>query len=371
MQTHWLTRVYLRCLALFPAAYREEYGEELAYAIRASVEEARARGRRALIGLAWRELRDLPPALVAAHVSQWEGRAMRLQAGAHLPGGPMRSSLLVPLFVPFTIPLVMTLFPILLGGHALWLHRVLVVALSLAALAIGVLGLARGFPAWTLPSVGVLLCVIWFPLKWVAQAAILIVLGLVRLSGAAWTGGLSTDLVRSFWPEALWGKVAQQAGLDVAFLAIAVLMAGGLLLLSPSLRRRVGRDWSSLSFLLYGMSIPYAALHDSFRGLEPYEIAGGCLLAGGAALFVLVPRRWQRLLALTAALLLAQSLLSLGTYLVFPAQTFATPDASFRLWETLRPALELPVLLSLVCLPALLALWPAWPGDDTQPSPAG
>ena len=45
MPTHWLTRIYLAYLALFPAAYREEYGEELAYTIRASVADARARGR--------------------------------------------------------------------------------------------------------------------------------------------------------------------------------------------------------------------------------------------------------------------------------------------------------------------------------------
>jgi len=347
MPSHWLTRVYLACLALYPAAYREQYGEELAYAIRASVADARANGRRALAGLAWRELRDLPPALLAAHLSQWEGRAMKLQAGVHLPDGPIRSYWLVALFVPFMIPLVMALGAFTAAGGPLRLYTALVLILGLAAMATGVLGLAKGCPAWALPTLGALLFIAWSSLKWMAQGAILAVL---------WPLG-------NYWPDAIPDRLAQQARLDVAFLAIAVFMAALLLLLSPPLWRRARRDWSSLSFLLYGMSIPYVVLNDPYRGLEPYEAASALLLAAGAALFVLAPKRWQRLLALVAALLLAHPLLSLGIYQIFPAQTFAGPDPSFRLWETLGPVLELPVLVALVCLPALLALWPVRPGD--------
>jgi hypothetical protein len=103
------------------------------------------------------------------------------------------------------------------------------------------------------------------------------------------------------------------------------------------------------------MSIPYVLNSDPYRGLEPYEATSALLLAAGAALFVLAPKRWQRLLVLVAALLLAHPLLSLGVYQIFPAQTFARTDPSSRLWETLWPVLELPVLVALVCLPAL---WP-------------
>ena len=176
MHDHWLTRVYLAFLALFPAAYRENYGDELGYAIRASVADARARGRRALATLAWRELRDLPPALLAAHISQWEGRAMKLQAGVHLPDGPIRSYWLVALFVPFMIPLAMALPNVVLGGSSLWLYTALVLILCLAAIVTGVLGLAKGCPAWALPTLGALLFLVWTPLKLAAQAVILIAL---------------------------------------------------------------------------------------------------------------------------------------------------------------------------------------------------
>lgn len=303
---------------------------------------------------------------------------MKLQPGIHLPEGPIRSYLLVALFVPFSIPLMGALLPPALGGSTPWLYAALVLLPILAAVAVGVLGLARGYPTWALPAVGVLLYIVWFPLKWAAQAVIPIVLGVLQkaavfLTASRTSAGLSGQLVGSFWPEALGGKLAQQAVLDVAFLAIAALMVGLLLRLSPSLWQRARRDWSSLSFLLYGMSIPYVVGTDSYRGLEPYQVASACLLGTGAVLFVLVPARWQRLLALVAATLVAHPLLSLGVYRILPGQPFATPDPSFRLWEALGAVLELPVLVALLCLPALLAPWPTGPRDDVQrgPQPQG
>jgi hypothetical protein len=348
VQTHWLIRTYVAILALFPAAYREEYGEELAYAIRASVADAGARGRRALASLAWRELRDLPPALLAAHLVALEGRAMKLQAGRYLPDGPIRSYLLAALFVPFVFPLAMTLPSTVAAGNPVWnlrLHNVLFLVLGLAVLATAVAGLVKGFPVWALPTLGVLLFIGWFSIRWMAQGVILIAL---RPPG-------------HYWPDAIPARLAQQAGLDAVFLGIGVLMAALLLALFRPLRRRAWRDWSSLSFLLYGMAIPYLFLNDPYRGLEPYEAGSAVLLAAGAAVFVLAPQRRQRLLALLVALLLAHSVLSLGIYRIFPAQTFARPGPSFRLWETLQPVLELPVLVALLCLPALRALWPARP----------
>jgi hypothetical protein len=343
MRAHWLTRVYLAFLALFPAAYREDYGDELAYAIRSAVADATAEGGQALARLAWRELRDLPPSLLRAHLAQWEVHAMRLQAGVHLPDGPIRSYRLAALFLPFVIPLLFTM-PAEVGGvSVIRLSSGLVWVLAALAIVIAVTGLLKGFPAWALPTLGALLFWVWTPLKVAAQAAILTVL---RQGGR-------------FWPDALPDRMALVARLDVAFLALAVLITLLLLLLSPPLRDRTRRDWSLLSFLLYGLAIPYVLMNDPYRGLAPYVAVSILLLAAGAAVFVLAPRRWQRLLALVVALLLAHPVLSLGIFQIFPAQTFATPNATFRLWETLQPVMELPVLLVLVCLPALLGVLPA------------
>jgi hypothetical protein len=229
------------------------------------------------------------------------------------------------------------------GAGAVYLGRYLALVLVGLVVVTAVTGLVKGFPAWTLPALGALLFVVWTALKWRAQEAIL---------GALLPGGI-------IFPSALPRRLALVARLDVAFLAIAVLITLLLLLSSRGFRDRARRDWSLLSFLLYGLAIPYVFLYDAYRGLEPYEAASTLLLAAGAALFVLAPRRWQRLLALVGGLLLAQPVVSLGIYQIFPAQSFAGPDPSFRLWETLQPVIELPVLLSLICLPALLGLSPA------------
>jgi hypothetical protein len=112
--------------------------------------------------------------------------------------------------------------------------------------------------------------------------------------------------------------------------------------------------------LVFGLSIPYVIMNDEYhRGLAPFELASILILAAGAAIFLIVPGRWQRLLALFLAALLAHPVLSLGIYQIYPAQEFATPVLSFRVWEALQPVLDLPALAILLCLPALLPLLPA------------
>src|SRR3972149_3554150 len=103
MHSHWLLSIYSTLLALFPVRYQDEFGEELLYALRMSVEQAQARGRLFVIRLAWRELRDLPGAWLQAHLSERRGMMMKLQPGAHLPDGPFKFWQLAAVFLPFSI----------------------------------------------------------------------------------------------------------------------------------------------------------------------------------------------------------------------------------------------------------------------------
>lgn len=67
---HPVVRLYRATLGCFPGAYRREYTDELLYAVRMAVADAEAQGRVALLRLAWRELRDLPLAIVRAHLHE-------------------------------------------------------------------------------------------------------------------------------------------------------------------------------------------------------------------------------------------------------------------------------------------------------------
>jgi hypothetical protein len=103
MRVHWILAIYRTLLALFPVRYQDEFGEELLYAVRMSVEQAQARGRLFVIRLAWRELRDLPGACLRAHLNERRGMMMKLQPGAHLPDGPFKFWQLAAVFLPFSI----------------------------------------------------------------------------------------------------------------------------------------------------------------------------------------------------------------------------------------------------------------------------
>jgi hypothetical protein len=99
------------------------------------------------------------------------------------------------------------------------------------------------------------------------------------------------------------------------------------------------------------------------------------ILVAGAVLFTILPARRTRLLALLAAALATPVTLSLGLYQIFPNQYFAADIPSFRLWEALQPALDLPALLVILCLPWLFHRLPASrglepPGPQPTSSPA-
>ncbi len=148
MPTHWIISIYRTLLALFPARYQEEYGEELLYAVRMLVEQAQSRGRLAIIRLAWRELRDLPGACLRVHLRERRAMIMKLTPGANLPEGPFKYWQLAAVFLPFSIALLGVLLgPATRGGLSGLVCGIGVVLLGLLVI-VWIAGLAKAFPAW-------------------------------------------------------------------------------------------------------------------------------------------------------------------------------------------------------------------------------
>ena len=348
MRNHWINRVYLALLALFPAKYQEEYGEELQYAIRMALEHAQAKGRLYVIRLALRELRDLPIALLRAHLDESRGIWMNLQPGAHLPDGPIKSWELVALFVPFLLPLLGAVLGLGEGWKFGWLPQGVGIILIGLLVIIWVTGLVKGFPAWAMPALGLILFIFSYPLILASRGLILYA---TKPPGP------------EYWPDPITERLVLYIWFNLAYVAIAALIAAlivaFLMEVSHPFLQRVRKDWSLLSLFVYGLSIPYVIMNDPYRGLAPFELASILILAAGAALFLLVPGCWQRLLTLLLASFLAHLVLSLGIYQIYPVQEFATSTLSFRVWGSLQPVLDLPALAILLCLPALLPLLPA------------
>lgn len=270
---------------------------------------------------------------------------MKLQPGAHLPDGPFKLWQLAAVFLPFSIPMLGVALDLSAGGNFTSLIcGIGVVFLGLLVI-VWITGLVKEFPIWTLPSLGLILFFFAYGLYLISQAGTLIVL---------------RPIWGSFWPDSILIRLLMYTWFNLVYIAIVALIMMILLAFSKPLLQLARKDWSLLSFLVYTLTIPYVIMNtDEFRGLEPYQLISILILITGAVFFIILPARWTRLLVLLAATLLALTTVSLGLYQIFPAQEFAAPILSFRVWEALQSVLNLPALLIILCLPLLVHRLPA------------
>jgi hypothetical protein len=253
------------------------------------------------------------------------------------PDGPLKGWQLAALFVPFLFPLLEAIrkLGLLSSVHPLWTVGIYFM-LVLWVVVFGA-GLAARFPTWTLPSIGMALFLISITIRGMMQ-------GLV--------------MPRTGWPDPILERVILMLIRDLLFLPPMLLILALILKVASTFQQRVREDWSLLSLLIYGMAIPTVILYDEYQGRGIYELTALLLLAAGLALFLVLPSRWSRLLVLLLGVVLSAGVMSFGIYQLFPAQYFATPEPSFRIWESIQPLLGLPALVVLLCLPPLFPRLP-------------
>jgi hypothetical protein len=141
----------------------------------------------------------------------------------------------------------------------------------------------------------------------------------------------------------------------------------------PSLRRWVQRDWSMLSFLMYGVAIYPVFGNDEYHGLERYQAASLLILLVGAALYLVASKRWLRVLVLVVPASLSPAVMSLGIYQAFPAQSWVISgevSTVARTWEALQPLLYLSPLPIMLLLAALAPRLPWKDEREAAASPA-
>ena len=231
----WITFTLLHAsLALYPARYRREYGEERACILQLALEEAAAGGWLRLLQFCAREWRDLPLSLIREHIKEWR-RKMKssdtdLQSvrepGYILWAGLFPFVLLGLMALSFEIPrewgnqdLFRSLAGILMfGGYLLIMMGLLFGALA-------------GFPPWALPY---------------------LIYGLVfalYISHASTPGLVVFNI--EMWGRDLWGwRAWVPFGIVIALVLLLNRHPWGLL---ESLWNGVVKDWSHLTFGLYGL----------------------------------------------------------------------------------------------------------------------
>jgi hypothetical protein len=263
-----LTRLYALLLSLYPRAYQVEYSEELQTVFKLAVNEAAQQGGFSVMWISLRELRDLPGAIILEHWRERRKQRMTTERGSllTLEPGSWRETLaaLAPFLLLGALPPILRLTR-LSGITPGWLGRVLVFGLAGLLLSLFIAGMIKGMPRWVLPYTGIILSI---PSVYAFFELI---------------SGLHSVLVDRRDPWFLRQVVYQGLlwiGLFVATLII-VLMAR----VSPPSRPfywRIRRDWTLLSFALYGASLLALVLtFDDYPYDEPYTIAGMLILAMG------------------------------------------------------------------------------------------
>lgn len=344
-----LSRAYARLLRLYPASFREEYGEEMCVVFSQAIDEARSAGCWAPVRRCLSELLDWPAAIarewaatVPAHNPVQGAMNMDTQSTVHdldaagsVSAAPERwhETLLAAagLFVP-GLALALTELPALRP----W-TQALVFGAYLFTLAGVLVGWVRRFPRWSYVYVGY---------------AVLFSLYLSTVS----TPGLRV-LGYTFARHERWGW---RACLPPA----AVVLLG--LLVTRSLRPLGGlftgvwRDWTRLSLALYGaLPLPMWAVTDEVhsRFLVPMLLVIGLCLAAGAAVHMRSRTGVSRLLALLGGLALPWLLssIALAFYWTSTQESWAAGPVSWT--EMALPMLAAgAVLLVILAAPALLVV---------------
>ena len=342
-----LTRLYALVLRLYPDGFRNEYGDEMQGVFRLKAGDAAQQGGFGLARFAWREACDLPGAIVFTHVRERSAKMKRISPDG-IQDGPLNLWKIAAVFLPFVIGMLLSLRNY---NHTLFI--VLAIVLAVLLVVTWIAGLVTVFPVWTLPALGMLFFIPYF---WFIRTFVQKII-------------FATVIVPQFghWPDALPSRYLML--LLIAFgtvLAVAAAMLV-LLLLLPEFRGRVVKDWTLLSFFLYGLAVMPLFMDDPFTHLGVYQFTGVLILAIGAGLYLKAARSGARILSLVIPVLLCQAIFILGLYQTFPLEAWSDPtNLRFRIWEATQPFSDPLVLLLL--LPAFVPR--IWKGSAAVGAPS-
>jgi len=345
----WLSNLYELLTCLYPLRYRERYRDELCFVFRQAAADAGQQGTLSLLRLAWRELRDLPGALLREHRRGRRADEMQNKGGSHGLGrhwGWRQLATCAP-FIIVVFFLALTFLP-LIQFVPVWVAAA--VRIVILAFLVGLLlsGLVKGLPRWSLPTLGLALFIVTY----------LVDGGTGRLF--AWFG-----LTYTRSPFTLQEKLTAAVVQSHLFLLPTLLVVLGLLaasfLMSGSwpFASLVRQDWSMLALIMYGWSLPEVIFYDAYNPeIQPYELAAVLILALGlwVSLRQATPARgW---LALAAAVALQAIVLAAGIYRLYPGLPFGEHTLANHLWETSQPMLVAVFTIAWMSAPALMSLLP-------------
>jgi hypothetical protein len=284
--------LYAWLLYLFPRSYRLEYGDELQAVFDLVLDASRQIGKAETAQAILRELISLPAAILNAHLRERRKAKMIKKFDSRLDFPPGSRFETLAAFTPFfVIPILLFAIPLSVPytpeEMPVWGEAILVLSrLSLLGFifVLLVLGFSKGVPRWFLPYLGFVFSIV----NIVAFNALLD----PKLPGFSFLFG-APDSIQNF---------AYQGLLLMGVLPLVVLFVLSAMLI-PKFRpfyRRVRKDWTLLSFLMYGTA-PFAILliFDAYENNSaPYQFGSLFILAIGGWLYLRSEASWKKFLFL-------------------------------------------------------------------------
>jgi hypothetical protein len=158
--------------------------------------------------------------------------------------------------------------------------------------------------------------------------------------------------------------------LGLFFLTFLVLAVLTVLRRFCSLILNIRRDWTLVSFIIYGEAVfALILLFDEYSHKEPFVISSLLLLCAGAYFYLHGPSAWQRMLALLSGLSVAMWVAAYGKWSILPIQHLEvwverSPEAE-RWFAAGSTILAWGWMIAALLAPALLRLLPRREGERT------
>jgi hypothetical protein len=342
--------IYGLVLHLYPRTFRAEFEAEMQTVFTAEMAEAAQGGLAAVARVCWRELRDLPGAIIRAH---WRERSRPMETQSMERASRWGALAAMVVFVFAAMAGVIEGRP---WGDAAASLLTIGVGLLGAVIVLLILGAIKGLPVWSLPAAGLFLVLLAYFL-------------IIPQGPSPFADSLPPTLRRFFrWWHA-YRPVhplleAGQIWLTLLTLLSLIVLAAAAL---PPLRAfygRLRRDWTLLSFVVYGAALfGLYFTFDEYRREEFYLVASVVLLAAGAWVYLRSAGLRRRALALFAALTLAMAAAAIGKWLIVPIQEWPAgsglhPPESSRWPETLPTVVMWGWLMIVMAAPAMLKFLP-------------
>jgi len=348
-------RLYRALLAFYPRGFRSVFGDEMQDDFQTALLEIQHSGEKHAWQLLWREFRHWPGSVWREHLRV----RMIMSSNRLIEEKPLTRSEQLAAMMLFILPMV-SIF-LTTGMHLPNWANILLVFIFWGCIISSVgLAIRKRLPRWSLPYLGVLL-----------------VIGIIVAQfDRAWTWTYpyfsQAFGARSTWPLGIRIIYSGGGAFSMIFLIlVSSLVLVGILGLFPISRKiwhRIRRDWTQLSFLIYGSLVFLVSIaFEEFRYDEISKTIAWISLALGAWLYLRSNEKKQRILTILGGATGAMWIIAISYWVLIPLQDWPTRYVKdFRWTDTSTVVIGWICFLLIMIAPALLNFLPYSPSPNIQ-----